>query len=58
MRQTVYWYLYRYSPRNTRLEDWAWKRWLSTGWQRAKRRNIDMPTEDTTSYDPMTELRS
>jgi hypothetical protein len=51
VRQTIYWYLYRYAPPGSVLEHWAFKKWMSTGWQRP----IDKPTEDTTSYEPRTQ---
>ena len=50
MRQTIYYYLYRYAPPGSVLEHWAFKKWMGTGWQR-----FDRDTEDTTSYDPYTD---
>ena len=54
MRTAVYWNLFKIAPPNTRVEDWAWRKYLDSLWQKPKR-TIDQPTEDTTSYDPRTE---
>ena len=56
MRAVIYWNLFRIAPVNTRFEDWAFKKYLSTLWTPARRKRfIDAETQDTTSRDPRTE---